>query len=126
MGRSEGQRSRSSATAALASPTTCGVTAPRTSWDSPEPTGESPEAEWGFEPELRGDVERIAQERGYRVRRIVFDEPEQVSPLVADLYHWWYAQRRIIARRLLVECFLMMEPFWTLRTASIPFWLTFK
>lgn len=98
----------------------------RTSWDSPKPTAESLEAEWGFEPELRGAVERIAQERGYRMRRIVFDVPEQVNPLVADLYHWWYAQRRITARRLLVEYFLMMEPFWTLRTASIPFWLTFN
>ena len=33
---------------------------------------------------------RFARERGYRVRRIVFDEPEALSPLVADLYRWWY------------------------------------
>ena len=36
---------------------------------------------------------RFARERGYRVRRIVFDEPEALSPLVADLYRWWYRAR---------------------------------
>lgn len=52
----------------------------RRRWDSPEPDGESPEVEWGFERALDEDVERFADERGYRVRRIVFEEPEEMSP----------------------------------------------
>jgi hypothetical protein len=97
----------------------------RRRWDSPEPDGESPEAEWGFEPALGEDVERFAGERGYRVRRIVFEEPEDVSPLVADLYRRWYGQRGLLANRLLVESFILLEPFWALRTGSVPFWLKF-
>jgi hypothetical protein len=98
----------------------------RRRWDSPEPDGERPEAEWGFEPALREDVERFARERGYRVQRLVFEEPEDTSPLVADLYRWWYRQRRMVANRLLIESFILMEPHWALRTGSVPFWMEFN
>lgn len=98
----------------------------RRSWDSPTPTGDYPEAEWGFALALREDVERLARQRGYRVRRIVFTEPEHLSPLVADLYRWWYAQRRLHPNRLLIESFILLEPYWALRTGSAPFWMTFN
>jgi hypothetical protein len=98
----------------------------RRRWDPPEPDGERPEAEWGFAPSLRADVERFASERGYRVRRIVFEEPEHVSPLVADLYRWWYAQRGWAANRLLIGSFILMEPHWTLHTGSVPIWTEFN
>ncbi|MDP9366774.1 MAG: hypothetical protein M3Q03_00625 [Chloroflexota bacterium] len=96
------------------------------SWDAPEPDGERPEAEWGFDPALREDVTRFAQARGYRVRRILFDEPDNLSPLVADLYRRWYQERGIDASRLLVQTFVQLEPWWTLRTGSVPFWLVFS
>jgi hypothetical protein len=95
-------------------------------WDPPEPDGERPEAEWGFEPILRGDIERFARERGYRIRRIIFEEPEDLSPLVADLYRQWHKERGLPADRLLVESFILMEPWWTLRTGSVPFWMVFN
>jgi glycine hydroxymethyltransferase len=65
-------------------------------------------------------------EHGYRIRRLVFDEPMSISPLVADLYRWWYAQRRIPASRLFVESFAVVAPWWTLRTGSVPLWMTFN
>lgn len=98
----------------------------RRRWEPPAPNGQSPEAEWGFEPLLGEDIEAFAKRRGYRVKRIVFSEPEQVSPLVADLYRWWYGQRGIISNRLLVESFILMEPWWTLRLAATPFWMVFN
>jgi len=98
----------------------------RRRWHPPEPDGERPEAEWGFEPALREDVKRFASERGYRVQRLVFEEPEDTSPLVADLYSWWYRQRRLLANRLLIESFILMEPHWALRTGSVPFWTEFN
>jgi len=98
----------------------------RRRWEPPEPDGESPEAEWGFEPALREDVERFAREKGYRVRRIVFEEPEDLSPLVAELHRWWYAGRGLPTNRLLVESFILMEPWWALRTGSVPFWMVFN
>jgi hypothetical protein len=98
----------------------------RRRWEPPEPDAERPEAEWGFAPELREDVERFAARHGYHVRRIAFEQPEEFSPLVADLYRWWNAQRGVTDRRLLVESFIVMEPFWTLRTGSTPFWMVFN
>lgn len=99
---------------------------PRTKWDAPAPNGESPESEWGFEAALRDDVERFALKRGYKVRRIVYDEPAAPSPFVAELYRDWYRQRQINANRLLVESFALHEPYWTMRTGSVPFWMTFN
>ncbi|MBI4497434.1 MAG: hypothetical protein HY689_06000 [Chloroflexi bacterium] len=98
----------------------------RRRWDPPPPNGDRPEAEWGFEPTLREDVERLARRRGYRIRRIIFEQPEDLSPLVADLYRWWYRQRGLHPNRLLVESFIVMEPWWALRTASAPFWMVFN
>jgi hypothetical protein len=84
------------------------------------------EAEWGFAPQLRDDVERIARERGYRLRRLVFDDPEHLSPLVAELYRTRWRARGLPAGRLLVESFVLMAPWFALRSGSVPFWLTFN
>ncbi len=94
--------------------------------EAPEPDGDSPEAEWGFEPTLREDVEDLARRKGWRVRRLVFSEPETPSPLVADLYRWWYQQRQMQVSRLVVESFVDLEPWWVLRTGSVPFWMLFN
>ena len=98
----------------------------RRRWQAPQPNGEMPEAEWGFEPALRHDLESFAERHGFRVRRVVFDLPEQLSHLVADLYDWWNRQRGIHERRLLVESFILMEPFWTVRAGCVPFWMVFN
>jgi hypothetical protein len=95
-------------------------------WQMPPEDGEGPEAEWGFEPELRGDVERFARANGFRLRRMIFEEPEALSPLVADLYRWWYGRRGIPARHLVAECFALLEPWEVLRRRCIPFWMAFN
>ena len=99
---------------------------PREKWDAPEPNVTTPEAEWGFEATLRDDIERFARQRGYKVQRIVYDEPATPSCFVAELYRDWYKQRGIDTNRLLVESFVLHEPYWTLKTGSIPYWMTFN
>jgi hypothetical protein len=94
-------------------------------WHAPEPDGDSPEAEWGFEPALRDDIAAFARENGYEVRRLLHDDPEDVSPVVADLYRWWYAERGLTPNRLVVDSFLLLDPWWTLRTGCVPYWTTF-
>jgi hypothetical protein len=98
----------------------------RRRWDPPPPDADRPEAEWGFEPAMGEDVERLAADRGYRVRRIVFHQPEDLSPLVADLYRDWYRRCGIPAGRLLVESFILLEPWLALVTGSVPLWLVFN
>lgn len=98
----------------------------RRRWPSPDNDGERPEAEWGFEPAVREDVETFAGERGYRLRRMMFEEPEHLSPFVADLYRRWYAERGMLSNRLLVGSFIVHEPYWTLRTGSVPWWMVFN
>ena len=103
-----------------------GAGLPRQRWDAPEPDGESPEAEWGFEDSLGADVERIVAQLRCPVVRIVFDEPQDASPFVAELYRWWYRQRGLECTRLLVESFILMDPWWTLRLGAVPFWAKFN
>lgn len=92
----------------------------------PMPDEQAPEAEWGSEPAFDADVDRFAAAHGYRVRRLTSTQPEDLSPPVADLYRAWYADRGLDANRLLVESFILLEPYWTLRTGSVPFWMVFN
>ena len=98
----------------------------RTRWEPPRPDGWAPEAEWGFASPLGHDVAAYAAERVCAVRRLVFDEPESMSPLVADLHRWWNERRGLSSTRLLVDSFILMEPYWCLGTGSIPFWMVFN
>jgi hypothetical protein len=98
----------------------------KTRWEPREADGTSPEAEWGFAPSLRDDVQRFAQRHGYRVERVMFEQPEDMSPLVADLYRWWYQRLGVTDNRLVVDSFILMEPYWTSRTRSVPFWMVFN
>ncbi len=95
------------------------------SWDPPEPDGERREAEWGFRRELGEGVVAFAQEEGYRVSRLQHGHPLEMSPLVADLYRHEYERRGFDANRLVVDTFAQLDPWWTLRTGSVPFWLSF-
>ena len=95
-------------------------------WEPPAADGTSPEAEWGFASSLREDVEAFARRHRYRVQRIVFEQPEDMSPMVADLYRWWYQRLGVPDNRLVVDSFILMEPYWTTRTRSVPFWMVFN
>jgi len=59
------------------------------------------------------------------VQRLVYNEPEDLSPLVADLYRWWYTQRGRPDDRLVIDSFMLLDPWWTLRTGSVPYWTVF-
>lgn len=94
-------------------------------WAAPEADEEAPEAEWGFEPALRDDVTAFAARHGYRVERLTFDGPEDLSAPVAELYRRWYRQRRMPADRLVIDSFMLLDPWWTLRTGAVPYWSVF-
>jgi hypothetical protein len=98
----------------------------RRGWLPPLPDAESPEAEWGFEPALREEIAELARERGYRLVRLRFEQPEDLSPPVADLYRAWYRQCGLPDNRLLIESFILMEPYWALRVGAVPFWMKFN
>ena len=98
----------------------------RRAWEAPPADGPFPEAEWGFAPALGEDVDRFARENGYQVQRVVYEDPAGLSPFVADLYRWWNRRRGLPDSRLIVGMFFLIEPYLTLRTGSVPFWLAFN
>lgn len=98
----------------------------RRSWSAPDPDAERPEAEWGFQPALAADVERVAGRLGLRVARITFDHADDLSPFVAELYRWWYRRLGRAAHRLFVESFVLVDPYWVLRAGAVPYWITFN
>jgi hypothetical protein len=93
--------------------------------DPPPADGESPEAEWGFEPALLVDVQRLARVEGYRIERLAFAEPDELSAPVAELQRRSYADSGQPARRLLVESFILLDPWLATRTRSVAFRTTF-
>lgn len=97
----------------------------RRRWEPPQPDTEAPEAEWGFEPTLLADIERYALERQLRIVRLKFRQTMDFPPFTAELYRWWYGRRGLPANRLMVQSFLLVEPYWALRAGLIPFWTTF-
>ncbi|MEV6495012.1 hypothetical protein AB0M20_41285, partial [Actinoplanes sp. NPDC051633] len=100
-----------------------GVRADR--WQAPPADEEAPEAEWGFEPALGDDVTAYAARNGYRVERLGFDDAEDLSGPVAELYRGWYARRGLPADRLVVDSFMLLDPWWTLRAGAVPYWSVF-
>src|SRR5215510_1036165 len=56
----------------------------------------------------------------------MFEQPEDMSPMVAGLYPWWYQRLGLTNNRLVVDSFILMEPFGTIRTGSVPFWMVFN
>lgn len=98
----------------------------REGWEAPPVHEQASEAEWGFDAALLPEIADKARRGGHPLVRLVYRDPEEPSPFVAELYRRWYAQRGIPADRLLVESFIAHEPAWTLRTGSVPFWMAFN
>lgn len=97
----------------------------RRQWDPPEPDGERAEAEWGLNDALVDDLRSYAADRGYDVHRLAFDHPGDLGPVVADAYRSTYAERGLPTDRILATTFSQIDPWWALRTGSIPLWLSF-
>jgi hypothetical protein len=80
-------------------------------------------AEVVAEADLLDDMADFSRRRGGGMVRLVFDRSADLSPLVADLYVWWYRRRSLLARRLLATALIVSDPLWTLRIGAVPFWL---
>lgn len=92
--------------------------------DAPDEDVElSAEAEFGFEPQLREDLEAFARGRGLRICRVLFDDPEELSPLVADLYAWWYRREGLQPRRLVVDASRHADAVRVVEAGAVPLWL---
>jgi hypothetical protein len=98
----------------------------RRRWEPPEPDGHRVESEWGFDPALGEDVKRFASRHGYRVVRLSFEQPEHLSPVVADFHRAWYRERGMPASRLVGDSFFLLDPWWSKRTGSVPWWSLFN
>jgi hypothetical protein len=97
----------------------------RKKWTPPPANTQAPEAEWGCPDSFGQDVQQWTQEMGLRFRPIRFHDPEDVSPVVAELHRWWYKKLGYQANRLFIETFCVMEPYWCLRTGTVPYWAVF-
>lgn len=95
-------------------------------WEIPEPDSKNPEAEWGLQKSLLEDTINFAKKSHFKVSKISFYHPQDLSPLIADLYRCWYSKNNIPADRLLIESFTVHTPLLTIQTGSVPYWLFFN
>ncbi|GFZ88390.1 hypothetical protein [Nesterenkonia alkaliphila] len=96
-----------------------------TTWQAPDPTDRTPDGEWGFDPGFGQDVDRLADEAGWRRRTLYQNEPQDSSAFIAELYRHWYRQLGWPDTRLLVQTYYHLDPWYTLATGSVPFWNRF-
>ncbi|MBD3263781.1 MAG: hypothetical protein GF375_01610, partial [Candidatus Omnitrophica bacterium] len=68
---------------------------PKHKWEIPSPLSEAPESEWGFDEELSSDIKKYAKKKRYKIKRIVYNHPEELSPAAADLSRYWYKKSGI-------------------------------
>ena len=94
-------------------------------WHPPEPDAQHPEAEWGFSARWCDDIADRVQQLGARWCRLGFDGPEGLSAAVAEVHRRWHRLRGVPDERLLLDCFLLMDPRLAVLTGSAPYWLTF-
>lgn len=95
-------------------------------WQAPATDWASPEGEWGFDKSLQDDIEQLARQQGYNIKRIVFQQPDHPSAFVADIYRWHNRQRNMLANRLVAGSFIQPDLWWTMRTGSVPFWMNYN
>ncbi len=91
----------------------------------PEITGDYLEAEWGFEESMLESIDSLARERDYEVKQLYFGDPQDPVRPIADFYCDWYDSIGRPTDKLLIESFMLLEPYWCLRTGSIPYWAVF-
>jgi hypothetical protein len=78
-------------------------------WNVPDITANKPEAEWGFVDDLLTDIEYIVKEKEMNICQIVFEKPDDLSAMAADLYRWWYTRLCMDPNRLIAECFALLD-----------------
>lgn len=79
----------------------------------------------GLAAPLAGDLAAVATKRRLTVYRLRFEQPEDVSPLVAELFRDWYGRHALPTGGLLVSSFLLMDPVLAMRTGLVPYWALF-
>lgn len=79
----------------------------------------------GFHPRVSGGPRGTGAAAGLPVGAGGVRASRRSQSLVADFFRAWYRRRRLLAERLVVANFILMEPYWTLRTGSVPFWTVF-
>lgn len=101
----------------------CGVE--REKWDPPAPDVTVPEAEWGFDAHLMAELKKLANSQNWKLVELRYENPEALSFVTAEIYRDWYLSAGVIASRLVVDNFLLMDPWTSMQQYAIPFWLAF-
>ncbi|MDG5815135.1 hypothetical protein QA601_08600 [Chitinispirillales bacterium ANBcel5] len=93
-------------------------------WTNRGPDTTGPEAEWGFQKSILESIRKI---KNRTLIRVIFRDPEDLSPFVADLYSFWYGKYGYPeTSQIIAESFCLLEPFLAERYRLLPFWMAFN
>jgi hypothetical protein len=92
---------------------------------APKADEEVAEAEWGFADELLEHIRAYADKHDHPVVELRYRHPQDPAAAVADTYAAWLRRNDIEPQRLLVSSFIVLDPWQTIDTASVPYWTYF-
>jgi hypothetical protein len=92
---------------------------------APAPNDEVAESEWGLDTDFGDQVRTWCGQRGHRYAEIGYDGPQAPAAAVATAMRDWYRARGESANRLVVPCFVLGDPWQTVCSAAVPFWIHF-
>ena len=92
----------------------------------PRCDAEAAEAEWGADPALAAALERWCEAHEHPLVRISYQGPQAPAHAVAGVLRGWYADRGEPGDRLLVSSFVLVDPWASVATATVPFWTFFS
>jgi len=91
-------------------------------WHAPRIAPADGTAEYGPEPQLVGELRRIAFAAGRSLHQVRYGRPSALSVAVAEVTRDWLAAAGRDDGRLLVGCGRLLDPSRALRTGLVPYW----
>ncbi|KMQ49955.1 hypothetical protein CHISP_3169 [Chitinispirillum alkaliphilum] len=95
-------------------------------WNTPVPDALYPEGEWGTPDGYKEDVKKFCKVNGYRFVHIDYDSPDSLSSATASIYREWYRENGLVSKRVIGECFSLIDPYLTICNGAVPYWLAFN
>jgi hypothetical protein len=92
---------------------------------APTTDGDDSEAEWGTTAGFERSVRQWASTNGHPVVEITATDPQELADRAADVFLAWRRGGGVPRPRLVIDQFILSQPWHVLRAGAVPYWTVF-